>query len=325
MPLLMSTLLRPRRERRLPAVHPGPRPEPQGDRAALQARRRRVRPVQPRHRDGLPGHQAAARHGPAGHLQRRPRGADGAGRARLALPQARQAGAPQRGPAADRQRRRLPRRLLRLGAAQGLPRLVEHHRHQGRAALAGLGPRAALPLDRASTTASSGRGPSTRRATAGSPRSSRARPSRSAPRSSSSRRSTRVITKNGRATGVALADGTEYYADTVVSALDPRRTFLELVNPRELPDDLVENIQRFRFQGTSSKVNFALDGLPNFPAARPEAGPLPRLHEHRAVDGLPRARLRRREVRLVQPEPVHRHGHPVDDRRRTWRRPASTS
>ena len=71
-----------------------------------------------------------------------------------------------------------------------------------------------------------------------------------------------VITKDGRATGVALSDGTEYYADTVVSALDPRRTFLELVNPRELPDDLVENIQRFRFQGTSSKVNFALDGLP---------------------------------------------------------------
>jgi phytoene dehydrogenase-like protein len=73
-----------------------------------------------------------------------------------------------------------------------------------------------------------------------------------------------VITKDGRATGVALQDGTEFYADTVVSALDPRRTFLELVNPRELPDDLVDNIQRFRFQGTSSKVNFALDGLPRF-------------------------------------------------------------
>jgi phytoene dehydrogenase-like protein len=75
-----------------------------------------------------------------------------------------------------------------------------------------------------------------------------------------------VITRNGRATGVALQDGTEFYADTVVSALDPRRTFLELVEPRELPDDLVENIRRFRFQGTSSKVNFALDDIPTFPA-----------------------------------------------------------
>ncbi|MEX2011651.1 MAG: NAD(P)/FAD-dependent oxidoreductase [Chloroflexota bacterium] len=75
-----------------------------------------------------------------------------------------------------------------------------------------------------------------------------------------------VITRNGRATGVALADGTEYHADVVVSALDPRRTFLELVNPRELPTDLVDNIERFRFQGTSAKVNFALDGLPKYPA-----------------------------------------------------------
>ena len=75
-----------------------------------------------------------------------------------------------------------------------------------------------------------------------------------------------VITKNGQAVGVALTDGTEFHAKTVVSALDPRRTFLELVNPRELPADLVENIRRFRFQGTSAKVNFALDGLPKYPA-----------------------------------------------------------
>ncbi len=75
-----------------------------------------------------------------------------------------------------------------------------------------------------------------------------------------------VLTDGGRTTGVALADGTELYAPVVVSALDPRRTFLELVEPRELPSDLVDNINRFRFQGTSAKVNFALDGLPKYPA-----------------------------------------------------------
>jgi phytoene dehydrogenase-like protein len=75
-----------------------------------------------------------------------------------------------------------------------------------------------------------------------------------------------VLTSNGKATGVALEDGTELTADVVVSALDPRRTFLELVEPRELPSDLVEDIERFRFQGTSAKVNFALDGLPHYPA-----------------------------------------------------------
>src|SRR3954447_1074557 len=78
----------------------------------------------------------------------------------------------------------------------------------------------------------------------------------------------RVITKDGRATGVVLADGTEFHAPIVVSALDPRRTFTELVNPAELPSDLNEAIARYRFQGTSAKVNFALDDLPVFPALK---------------------------------------------------------
>ena len=75
-----------------------------------------------------------------------------------------------------------------------------------------------------------------------------------------------VITREGRAVGVALEDGTEFRAPVVVSALDPRRTFLDLVEPRELPADLVENIERMKFRGVSAKVNFALDGLPVFPA-----------------------------------------------------------
>ena len=77
---------------------------------------------------------------------------------------------------------------------------------------------------------------------------------------------TAVTMTHGRVTGVALENGIEFQAPVVVSALDPRRTFLELVEPRELPSDLVENIERLRFQGTSGKVNFALDGLPTFPA-----------------------------------------------------------
>jgi phytoene dehydrogenase-like protein len=75
-----------------------------------------------------------------------------------------------------------------------------------------------------------------------------------------------ILSEDGVTRGVALADGTELNAPVVVSALDPRRTFLELVDPRELPGDLVETIRRFRFQGTSAKVNFALDGLPPYPA-----------------------------------------------------------
>ncbi len=75
-----------------------------------------------------------------------------------------------------------------------------------------------------------------------------------------------VRTRDGRAVGVTLANGDEVAADVVVSALDPRRTFLELVDPAELPGDLVEAVRRMKFAGTSAKVNFALDGLPTYPA-----------------------------------------------------------
>jgi phytoene dehydrogenase-like protein len=75
-----------------------------------------------------------------------------------------------------------------------------------------------------------------------------------------------VLTRGGRAVGVALEDGTELRAPVVVSALDARRTFLDLVDPRELPGDLVDAVERTRYRGVSAKVNFALDGLPVFPA-----------------------------------------------------------
>ena len=44
------------------------------------------------------------------------------------------------------------------------------------------------------------------------------------------------------------------------------------MNPRELPDDLVEDIGRLKFQGTSPKVNFALDGIPVFPPLADRGG-----------------------------------------------------
>ena len=51
-------------------------------------------------------------------------------------------------------------------------------------------------------------------------------------------------------------------APLVVSGLDPRRTFLQLVDPKELPDDLVDGMRRYKFRGSSGKVNLALSGLP---------------------------------------------------------------
>jgi phytoene dehydrogenase-like protein len=82
----------------------------------------------------------------------------------------------------------------------------------------------------------------------------------------------RVLVRDGRTTGVALANGDEISAPVVVSGLDPRRTFIDLVEAKELPDDLVENIRNYRFRGSSGKVNLALDALPDFTFMRETSG-----------------------------------------------------
>jgi len=74
----------------------------------------------------------------------------------------------------------------------------------------------------------------------------------------------RVVTRGGRARGVVLEGGEEIEAKVVVSALDPKRTFLELVDPGDLPRELVDDIRRFRIRGSSGKVNLALGELPDF-------------------------------------------------------------
>ena len=82
----------------------------------------------------------------------------------------------------------------------------------------------------------------------------------------------RVRVRGNQATGVALASGEEIAADLVVSGLDPRLTFTRLVDPRELPADLVEGVRRYKFRGSSGKVNLALSGLPDF-TCLPGPGP----------------------------------------------------
>lgn len=78
----------------------------------------------------------------------------------------------------------------------------------------------------------------------------------------------RVIVRDGKVRGVALANGDELLAPVVVSSLDPRRTFLQLVERKELPSELVTTVERYRFRGSSGKVNLALSGLPDFTCFR---------------------------------------------------------
>ncbi|MDX1643487.1 MAG: NAD(P)/FAD-dependent oxidoreductase [Thermoanaerobaculia bacterium] len=80
-----------------------------------------------------------------------------------------------------------------------------------------------------------------------------------------------VKTKRDRARGVVLENGDEIDAKVVVSAVDPHRTFLQLVGRERLDPELVRQVERFKMRGSSGKVNLALDGVPEF-AARPGHG-----------------------------------------------------
>jgi phytoene dehydrogenase-like protein len=84
-----------------------------------------------------------------------------------------------------------------------------------------------------------------------------------------------VIVQGGRACGVALENGDEYAAQVVMSAADPKRTFLQFVGRQHLPDELVTAVQSFRVRGSSGKVNIALSELPQF-TCLPGEGPLHR-------------------------------------------------
>ncbi len=76
----------------------------------------------------------------------------------------------------------------------------------------------------------------------------------------------KILVKDGRATGVALANGDELRARVVASNLDPRRTFLQSMDPSDLPADFLDGIRKFRSEGTSLKMNLALTGVPEFKA-----------------------------------------------------------
>jgi phytoene dehydrogenase-like protein len=73
-----------------------------------------------------------------------------------------------------------------------------------------------------------------------------------------------VTTRDGRATGVVLESGEEIEAEHVLATTDARRTFLQLLPAGSLSPDFEAQVRRFRFRGSSGKVNLALDGLPSF-------------------------------------------------------------
>jgi phytoene dehydrogenase-like protein len=80
----------------------------------------------------------------------------------------------------------------------------------------------------------------------------------------------RVVTKDHRAIGVALANGEEIPARVIVSSADPKRTLTTLVDPVEIGPHLRWRARNIRTPGAVSKVNLALSRLPAFAGAAPE-------------------------------------------------------
>uniref|UniRef100_A0A8B9PL88 Pyridine nucleotide-disulfide oxidoreductase domain-containing protein 2 n=1 Tax=Apteryx owenii TaxID=8824 RepID=A0A8B9PL88_APTOW len=76
-----------------------------------------------------------------------------------------------------------------------------------------------------------------------------------------------LLGRHGRARGVALQDGTEVRSKVVLSNASPQLTFLELTPQEQLPKDFVQRIQQVDTCSPVTKINVAVDRLPNFLAA----------------------------------------------------------
>jgi phytoene dehydrogenase-like protein len=83
----------------------------------------------------------------------------------------------------------------------------------------------------------------------------------------------KILVKDGRARGVVLEGGEEIQGEIIVSNLDPRRTFLKLMDPADVEPEYLAGIRKFRSEGTSLKMNLALRGLPEFKALPGTPGP----------------------------------------------------
>jgi phytoene dehydrogenase-like protein len=65
--------------------------------------------------------------------------------------------------------------------------------------------------------------------------------------------------RDGRITGVGLADGSEIAAQRIISTLDLKRTFLTFFAWNALPQPLVHGVNAFRMASSTARVLFALE------------------------------------------------------------------
>jgi phytoene dehydrogenase-like protein len=73
-----------------------------------------------------------------------------------------------------------------------------------------------------------------------------------------------MLTRGDAVTGVVTDSGDEVTGRVTLSSLDPHQTFVRLIQPGVLDQSFLGEVDRYRYRGSSGKVNLALDGLPDF-------------------------------------------------------------
>ncbi len=79
------------------------------------------------------------------------------------------------------------------------------------------------------------------------------------------------VNENGRVQGVVLADGEEIDAGMVISNLHPKTTLLNLVERQHVEGPLRTRLEQLKVRGCAFKVALALNDVPRFAAAPPDA------------------------------------------------------
>ncbi|SFJ42337.1 Phytoene dehydrogenase-related protein [Phyllobacterium sp. CL33Tsu] len=73
-----------------------------------------------------------------------------------------------------------------------------------------------------------------------------------------------ILVERGKAVGAVLENGEILRANTVVSAISAKTTFLNLVGTRNLDTGFVRRVSNIRTHGNAAKLHLALDKLPQF-------------------------------------------------------------
>lgn len=99
---------------------------------------------------------------------------------------------------------------------------------------------------------------------------------------------TKVLTDNGIARGVVIADGTEFHANkAVVCSTTPGQLYEHLLEPADVPEEVSTQASAYRHGNADMQIHLALDAPPQWRV--PELGEVALVHVTSGLDAVSRA------------------------------------